>query len=840
MKSLKNILYVAFFLLWHPWLGAQSAIFSVNDDYVDRHDIVYKTPAYEGYEGFPLGNGDLGGMIWNNKNGLEIQVNKNDLFDKPGDELYSTLRNGARISVDLGAPAFEWLYLKDFDGRLSLNHAEANFKAITPFRTTVVNSWVAHDKNIWVVKIQSKDSAFIAGGTPIRIDLEQWGSRTMPGWYGRIDKNYEAGIGKTQTKTAGNNIVLEQELKGLRYTIACGVVMPGSDVKAEIISNHRAALITPATDIQNLTLVISMATSYETENPTARAMSLLHDFMTHPIEESKKQHDAWWRSFWNRSFVHLDNDYIENIYYFRRYLMASSSRGRFPVVFNGGLWNWNHDLRNWVTPHHWNTQQQYWGLCPSGDQDLLLPYINTYFRLMPYAEEHAKLRGADNAILWSEPHDFLGSMTFWNRDDMINNFTPASQIAGFFWEYYQFTLDKNFLREKAYPFMKKAAEFYVKKLQWDSIKQQYFIYPSQPYESPESNSLLNPTTDRNMIVSLFKNCREAAAILKLDKNKIEQWKHITDHLWPLPVRNIPGVGNEIALAYDKDGTMYPSLKDRSDQLFHFSANTSIVFPAGIIGIDNKGEPLFDAVVNILREHSPYRNAISPDPIVAARVGMGDRVLLFMQNGIRRQQHFPQGLFYNIDHWWNLSLYKDSVKQPDITTQRDYIYDRRTHYPNSMPAQPFVQCGLEPLSIYGAATNEMLLQSNEDKIRIFPAVPRHWAVSFSLKARNGFKVSSLKEKDQPAIAVEILSELGQPCRLEMPWPGEAIAITNQVSGRSVKFKIENNVIEFQTTPGTSYLIQRKNERTLAPVIFESEPNNNVKKFYEAQLGMARNF
>jgi hypothetical protein len=97
--------------------------------------------------------------------------------------------------------------------------------------------------------------------------------------------------------------------------------------------------------------------------------------------------------------VHLENDYIENIYYLRRYLMGSSSRGKFPVVFNGGLWNWNHDVRNWVTQHHWNTQQQYWGLCAQNDCELMLPYLNTYFRLMPKAEEHAKKRGAENAIL---------------------------------------------------------------------------------------------------------------------------------------------------------------------------------------------------------------------------------------------------------------------------------------------------------------------------------------------------------------------------------------------------------------------------------------------------------
>ena len=36
----------------------KNSIFKVDDSYLLKHDIVYKTPAYEGFEGFPLGNGD--------------------------------------------------------------------------------------------------------------------------------------------------------------------------------------------------------------------------------------------------------------------------------------------------------------------------------------------------------------------------------------------------------------------------------------------------------------------------------------------------------------------------------------------------------------------------------------------------------------------------------------------------------------------------------------------------------------------------------------------------------------------------------------------------------------
>ena len=69
---------------------AQAPIFKVDSSYLQRHDIVYNTPAYEGFEGFPLGNGDLGGLVWNTTSGFEIQINKSDLFDAKNEESHLT------------------------------------------------------------------------------------------------------------------------------------------------------------------------------------------------------------------------------------------------------------------------------------------------------------------------------------------------------------------------------------------------------------------------------------------------------------------------------------------------------------------------------------------------------------------------------------------------------------------------------------------------------------------------------------------------------------------------------------------------------------------------------
>ncbi len=835
-------LLLAIVLFFPLLLNAQHnhEIFKVDNTYLSKHDIVYKTPALEGFEGFPLGNGDMGGMVWNNKNGIEIQINKNDLFDQPNSEAGATLRGGARLSIDLGAPGFEWLYLDDFDGRLSLKNAEVSLRSVTPFVSNEIKSWVSTNKNVWFVQISSKSTDGNSMGNKVRVSLERYGSRAFPGWYGGYTKDTQIGLGNTRVKTIAGDIVIEEKFEGLDFSVACRIL--GEKTKAETISTNKVELITEQKESHSITVLVSVVTSNEAENTTQKAIELLNDVESESIEKQKEIHQSWWSGFWGKSFVSLGNDYIENIYYLRRYLMGSSSRGKFPVVFNGGLWTWNHDVRNWVTPHHWNTQQQYWGLAAQNDCELMLPYLNTYFRLMPEAEKHAKKRGAKNAILWSEAHDFFGSMTFWNRGDMLNNFTPASQIAGFFWEYYQFTNDKEFLEEKAYPFLKKAAEFYVQTLKWDEKKNEYYIYPSQPYESPRTHDLKNPISDRNMVLSTMRACIEAADILNTDKQKVKEWQHIIDHIWAIPFRTDPGIGEVMQLAYHPDGSIYPKPEDYGTWTNHFSANTSLVFPANVIGIDQKGSREFNAAANVVKNHSIAMNAISPDPIVAARLGLGDVVLERMTNGIRRLQHFPQGLFYNIDHWYNLSLYMDSVQQPDITTQRDYIYDARAKYPKGQPAKPFIQCGLETLSIYGAATNEMLLQSNEGKMRVFPAVPSGWAPAFKLRARGAFIVSSKMNDDGsiPGVQIESLNE--NICKIVNPWGTESITVW-ETGNKNVKVKhkmLENNCVEFQSKKGLSYVLVPAGQSIPDPVIFNSSANNGPKQFLEAELGKQKNF
>lgn len=836
---MKNSISILIVLFCNICSIQASSFLRVADNYLSQHDIVYLEPEFDSFNGFPLGNGDLGGMLWFTEEGIALQINKIDLYDKPANGRM-TLRSAGRVKIDLGAPCYSYMHLADFEARLSLQNADLKIKSSTPFADTEITSWIDANSNVWVIDCQADYKNSLPSGASNRISLERWGSRDFGGWYGARDQDVADGLGAAKVSRQGNDIILKEKFEGgLQFTVACRIL----DTTAEIqrVSDRENSAIIPLSSKQKYKILISVASSNDTDNPTQEAISLLDKAEAKTLAALQKEHADWWNRFWSKSFVHLADNYLENIYYIRRYLMGSSSRGKYPVPFNGGLWTTNYDHRQWATPHHWNTQESYWGLAVQNDCELLRPYIETYVNMIPQGKALAKKKGIKGGLLITEAHDFSGNMVSADWGNMTTNYTPASQISKIMWEYYAYTQDTDYLKSTIYPFMKETADFYLNFLQWDKARKEFYIYPAQPYEHEWSSKLKNTITDRYMIESLFKNCIKAAQDLNVDKAKIKQWKHVLSHLWAPPVLNDPQKGKVFGLAFTENNEVYPDAKS-TIQGYHFDAHTTAVFPAGVLGLDHKGSEYFNIASNIALQHPKNRNAITPGAIVSARLGLGNKVLERLQCSVNYLQHFNQGLFYNLDHWHYFSRYVDQVPNAKLYTQRDYMYDSRLTYNrpeagrSGFRTKPFVQCGMETMGIVGTAINEMLLQSHEGKIRVFPAIPSKFKAAFTLRAEGAFMVSSAIDSLETIPCVEIKSLAGKRCRIQNPWGDSAVQVVTQ-GNQNVHIEIDkNNVISFETTVGSSYIIKKENADALyVPETYQATRNLLPKKYGEAMLG-----
>jgi hypothetical protein len=315
-----------------------------------------------------------------------------------------------------------------------------------------------------------------------------------------------------------------------------------------------------------------------------------------------------------------------------------------------------------------------------------------------------------------------------------------------------------------------------------------------------------------------------------------------------------------------------------------------VFPAGDVGMKDEGSALFAAARNTLITHSANSQAITPVVVLAARLGLADEAVRRLRAMVRNLQQFPNGLFFNIDHWHYLSrrsgidvhqlggLGQEGTEYALL--QRDYLDDRGVRFrgvrvsghaldgvePHTAdtPAWPFTQMGMESLGHFTAGIQEMLLQSHEGAIRVFPAVPADWECAFTLWAEGGFRVTSRQDPGGGPECVEIASTRGGECAVYLPWAGAdaraqsdapaptapcqapasgdasraadaSVRVLRRDSLEEVAVREHDGVVAFATEAGGVYLLLRAGAAVPETRRYAASRNAAPKRFEEATIG-----
>ena len=134
--------------------------------YLQRHDIVYRRPSLEPFEGLPLGDGRLGGLLSHTANGLAMQVNHTDVIDfGPDGNMQAWAweaeeRNTApvacgTVAIQSALPCFDWVYLKEYEERLSLADGCVYGRAVTPFSRVEWKAYAANGQGALVFKVDA-------------------------------------------------------------------------------------------------------------------------------------------------------------------------------------------------------------------------------------------------------------------------------------------------------------------------------------------------------------------------------------------------------------------------------------------------------------------------------------------------------------------------------------------------------------------------------------------------------------------------------------------------------------------------------------------------------------
>lgn len=206
------------------------------------------------------------------------------------------------------------------------------------------------------------------------------------------------------------------------------------------------------------------------------------------------------------------------LFHYGRYLMIASSRPGGQPANLQGLWN-DQPRPPWESKYtvNINTEMNYWLTDPCNLSECAEPLYAALEEVARSGAETAREHYA--APGWVLHHNF----DIWRGTAPINASnhgiwpTGGAWLCDHLWERYLYSGDREYLRERAYPLMRGAAEFFAAYLVEDPRNDEGWLI-SGPSNSPENGGLvMGPTMDHQIIRSLFANTIEASEILDVDQ-----------------------------------------------------------------------------------------------------------------------------------------------------------------------------------------------------------------------------------------------------------------------------------------------------------------------------------
>ena len=445
-------------------------------------------------------------------------------------------------------------------------------------------------------------------------------------------------------------------------------------------------------------------------------------------------HHRWWSDYWAQSSVDIPDPVLAKQYYNEMYKFGSAARSYSPPVSLQAVWTADDGkLPPWKGDYHHdvNTQMSYW-LCYAGNRlEEGMGYLNWLWETMPtnrrYTSDYFGVEGLavpGVATLKGEP------MAGWIQYSLSP--TVSAWLAHHFYLHWQYSQDRDFLKTRAYPYIKEVAVFLDNISVHDEQNKRKLPISSSP--EIYNNSLqawFHTTTnyDLGLIRFVFTAAVELANELGLH-DEAARWQSILVE-WPDVDLDEQG-----ALTFAK-GFPYNASHH------HFSHGIAF-HPLGLIDWSNgaSDQNIITATIKKVEEYGPpywwIGFSYSWLGNVKARAMDGDGA--------------AEALRIFAEHFCLRNTFNANGEQ----TNQGYSY---------YTYRPFT---LEGNMGFASGIHEMLIQSHTGIIRIFPAIPASWDnVSFEkLRAVGAFLVSARKENGK-VTQIIVMSEKGGKMRLAKP-------------------------------------------------------------------------
>ncbi len=494
----------------------------------------------------------------------------------------------------------------------------------------------------------------------------------------------------------------------------------------------------------------------------------------------------WWQSYWQQiPQVDLPSHDDEEVYYYGLFKLAGLTK-EHPSLLQGP-WVEEYQMPDAANDYHFNINVQmcYWPTYAANCPQLLSPLFDRLKRWQPHLQRYAKdLYGVDDGIFLpmscSTTGRWLGN--FWPS---FTDHANAGWAAHLMWLHYQYSMDADFLRDTAYPFMKGAMRVYESILEEEEDGSVCLPMSTSPEFLWAGFRAVGKNTSFQLacIHFLLEALIESTQVLDIDHEQAAAWRELKEKVPLYTTYTQEDTSHSPWSPWgDIEGRPRLALYEGQDlECSHrHHSYLAALHPFDTVDFD---EPQHAAVM-----HPTLYRFIEAGPgnwiaftfvwtsVIYSRLRDGDAAYLH----------------YQLWHQLFTTKYRSAVELsriPGFTTWTDTGA--------SNPMQMDAAMG----AVY--AIQEMLLQTVRGVMRVFPAVPRDWQndVAFEKMRAPGAFLVSARMQDGRITRVEIFSEKGATLKMVNNIADE-IAIIRGGEQQSTGAK----VLTLQTNPDETIMIQ----------------------------------
>ena len=443
---------------------------SVAGEPMARYNIIWESPSKDNTGQMPLGNGDIGAGVYAIEDGdLYLLLAKNDAFNYNGD-IFKT----GRLRVSLNPNPFA--KGKPFRQTLDLTTGSIRIEA----NGISLRIWADANRPVYHVQINSPgEIAVTARPEPWkRIDSCRHNVSRVPITNVTQDVRLERKGNILWYFAVGDRSVYPAEMK--YYNVEHMTSKYPDPYRFNTFGN---LLQCPGLALKNGTLTgtgktfdIRIHALTKQAPKTSTWIETIERQAARPMDVTKDwaAHCRWWSAFWNRSWIIASDNslppeqrekfigeaptgrrkeadggaLVAQSYNVFRFIMACQSRGRIQAKFNGGLFtqplrgreNTQGDDRLWGRRFTYQNQRLlYWPLLMSGDGDLMKPFFDYYWNLLPIRKAITKAWFGHEGAYYRENIEPTGGERDCGRTGKPPKTKPGENLGKGYYHSYYFT-----------------------------------------------------------------------------------------------------------------------------------------------------------------------------------------------------------------------------------------------------------------------------------------------------------------------------------------------------------------------------------------------------------------